>query len=66
MDEAKTRYGNTQWEVGKVFPFYLSREYTCLIPGLDHMTGYIIPIHAEQPGMEIPYQPPTRYFHTRF
>ena len=21
MDEAKTRYGNTRWEVGKVFPY---------------------------------------------
>ena len=45
------------WDVGKVYTFYLSREYTCLIPGLEHMTRYIIPIHAEQTGMIHTYPP---------
>ena len=31
MDEAKTRYGNTQWEVGKVFPYPVGSAWIGMI-----------------------------------
>ena len=45
MDEAKTRYGNTQWEVGKVFPY----------PGGSAWIGMIYLVIGSSAGMRQVY-----------